>query len=95
MVHGSTSVLRQTHNRFEVIQIRGHGHPDTLDTDTKEKGLTNLLLGTAIGRGSVIASTPHHLHLDPICLGCMVLCSAWAREVTVIHPPEYLHHLSS
>ena len=33
-------------------------HPDKLDTDTEMKGLINLLLGAAIGRGSVIASTP-------------------------------------
>ena len=33
-------------------------HPDKLDTDTEMKGLMNLLLGAAIGRGSVVASTP-------------------------------------
>ena len=32
-------------------------HPDKLDTDTGETGLTNLLFGAAIGHGSIIAST--------------------------------------
>ena len=53
--------MRQHTQPFEVLQIRARlraCYPDTLDTNTEKTGLTNLLPGTAIGRGSVIASTP-------------------------------------
>ena len=53
--------MRQHTQPFEVLQIRvmlRACYPDTLDTNTEKTGLTNLLPGTAIERGSVIASTP-------------------------------------